>query len=175
MHPDHNDNNPISTTLHTPKIDLPTVELVLPGGYLNYPPQPKPSSQHIPPYKQLAYDIIHLKQENINVSDLMKNIGISYSSLSGFLTFYQTLQQQLANYNVFITPANDIDSNNLSEPQFVYQRVVTDLQHYLSNTIYSFLSKDGVLKEEFKEGHGGLALTSSSYDGLKILLSRTHP
>ena len=85
------------------------------------------------------------------------------------------LQQQLANCNVLIRPISGTDSNDLSEPQSFDRRVVTDLQYYLSNTARSFLSKDGVLKEEFKEGHGGLALTSSSYDGLKILLSRTHP
>ena len=105
VRPDPNDGNQTSNTPHaphTPKIDLPKVELVIPNGCLNYPPSPAPSSPRIPPHKQLMKDITKLTQENVNVSDLMKNDSISCSSLSGFLTFYQTLEQQLFNCNVFI-------------------------------------------------------------------------
>ena len=45
-----------------------------------------------------------LEIENVNTSDLMKNINISQDSLENFLTFYQTLYFQFKNHNVILWP-----------------------------------------------------------------------
>ena len=134
-----------------------------------------PSQPHIPPHKQIIKDIANLSIENTNVTDLMKNVVASCKSLSGFLTFYQTLQNRFVNCNIFICPPSTIDSDYLSEPDgLLRHKHLRDLRDYLSNAIHSFLSKEGTFKTEFKEGHQALSRTSDGCQVLNQLLLRTH-
>jgi len=135
---------------------------------------------YIPPHKVKIHNHRDLKIENVNVSDLMKDLNISCKNLSTFLTFYQTLYFQLQNYNVFIRDLNDIDINRLSEPALFtnYSRsnnaAMASLHDFLKNTLHSFLSKDNVFPPSFNEGRNALSLTSDGYGVLNILLTRTH-
>ena len=96
------------------------------GASKPYSTRSSPST-HAHPHEIIITNASDLKIENINVTNLMKDLNISSKNLSTFLTFYQSTHYQLKNYNVFMRDTNRVDFNKLSKPD-------TFLHYNRSNT-----------------------------------------
>ena len=131
-----------------------------------------PLSPYVPPHKLIFKDITKLTTDNINFTNLMKKISIRCHSMSIFLKFYQSLNCHFDIHHVHVRYLGSIDSNNFSEPQWWDKD--SDVRTYSKNVICSFLSKEGVFKEDFKALIDALSLTFDGYKVLDILLSQTH-
>ena len=59
-------------------------------------------SPYVPPTKQIITNAANLKLENINASDLMKNVHIHCDTMDNFLTFYKTLHYHFRSYDILI-------------------------------------------------------------------------
>ena len=127
---------------------------------------------YIPPHKKVITNFYNLQVDNINTGDLMKNVNVTCDSMESFLTFYRTIYYQFKNYNVMIRSPDTVDHEHFSEPSGILTK--KDVHQCLQNTIYSFLSKDGVFTN-FPSGRAALSRTNDGYKVLNILLAQTHP